>query len=809
MHLSTLLLRWSWRDLRTNWVKVLAIAIVIALGTGTYAGLTSSARWRTLSNEASFGLLNVHDIRIELAEGSVVPEGGLAAAVRSIDHFSWVRDVEERRILELLVDAGTEDLDILVPGLMVGADPSASVDALYNDGGRDLTAADAGEDVVLLQHSFARYYELPHEGIITISGGRTLTYVGHAMQPEYFMVAPEDQIFFSEASYAVLFTTLETAQRIAGKPGVNDIVLTVSDGADPSIVADEAVAAIDAMLGVGAEAELISDNTGYRALTEDVANDQQVFNLFAFLLLGGAVAGAFNLVNRLVERQRREIGAAMALGVRPLIIAIRPLLVGAQIALLGVIFGIVVGLLIGAAMRSVFVDLLPLPIWRTHFQTGVFAGAAAFGFLVPFGAAAWPVWRAVRVRPVEAIRPIHLTGGRRSVAKRRIRRLRIPGDTFTRMPFRNLGRARRRTATTLLAVAAVVVVLVGFLGMADSIYETLDVAEREMLQDAPDRVVVDLEGFHAIDSPQVRSILDAPSVGSADPGARVGAAAVVADTAMPLLIEFVDFDTAVWTPTIAEGSAFDRGLILSEKAATDLGVGVGDSVMLRFPVRTGSDTFALRSVQIPIAGLHPYPLRPFAYMDLMEADGFGLRGDVNLLNVLPAPGFDAADVKRDLLDAEAVVAVQPVATVMDSVEEQLGAITGILSILGFAVFVLALLIAFNSASINLDERFRDHATMFAYGVPVRTALRMAMIESLVIGVIATAIGIAGGIGMVWWVTSQLLAETIPDLGISVSLEASTLLLTVVLGVAAVAIAPIFTLRRMRRMDLPGTLRLME
>ncbi|MBU1493654.1 MAG: FtsX-like permease family protein, partial [Actinobacteria bacterium] len=629
------------------------------------------------------------------------------------------------------------------------------------------------------------------------------------MQPEYFMVAPENQIFFSEANYAVLFTTVETAQHIAGRPGVNDVVLTLADGADPLVVADEAVAAIDATLGVGAEAQLISDNTGYRALTEDVSNDQQVFNLFAFLLLGGAVAGAFNLVNRLVERQRREIGAAMALGARPLTIAIRPLLVGAQIALLGVAIGIVVGLLIGAAMRSVFVDLLPLPIWRTPFQADVFAGAAGFGFLVPFGAAAWPVWRAVRVRPVEAIRPIHLTGGHRGATKRGIRRLHIPGDTFARMPFRNLGRAKRRTATTLLAVAAVIVVLVGFLGTADSAYSTLDGAKTETLQEAPDRLVVDLDGFHAIDSPEVRAILDAPSVGEAAPGVRVGAAATVGDTGMPLLIELIDFDTAVWTPTITKGSAFDRGLILSEKAATDLGVGVGDAVMLRFPFRTGPDTFALRAAQMPVAGLHPYPLRPFAYMSLGESDGFGLQGDVNLLNVLPAPGADAADVKRDLLDAEAVVAVQPVATIMDSVEEGLGAITGILGVLGFAVFVLALLIAFNSASINLDERFRDHATMFAYGVRVRTALRMAMIESLIVGVTATAIGIAGGIGMVWWVTSQLLAETIPDLGISVTLEPSTLLLVVVLGVVAVAVAPIFTVRRMRRMDLPGTLRLME
>ena len=33
---------WSWRDLRTHWIKVGAIAIVIAIGTGGYAGLTST-----------------------------------------------------------------------------------------------------------------------------------------------------------------------------------------------------------------------------------------------------------------------------------------------------------------------------------------------------------------------------------------------------------------------------------------------------------------------------------------------------------------------------------------------------------------------------------------------------------------------------------------------------------------------------------------------------------------------------------------------------------------------------------------------
>lgn len=53
MRTLRLLLHWSWRDLRTHWAKVAAIALVIAIGTGGYAGLTSNAEWRRISYPAS------------------------------------------------------------------------------------------------------------------------------------------------------------------------------------------------------------------------------------------------------------------------------------------------------------------------------------------------------------------------------------------------------------------------------------------------------------------------------------------------------------------------------------------------------------------------------------------------------------------------------------------------------------------------------------------------------------------------------------------------------------------------------------
>ena len=89
-------LRWSWRDLRGRWVQVAAIALIIALGTGTYAGMSSSAVWRMRSNEASYELTNMYDFRVKLGAGSFAPTGSLEARLARIDDPSRIDEAEER-----------------------------------------------------------------------------------------------------------------------------------------------------------------------------------------------------------------------------------------------------------------------------------------------------------------------------------------------------------------------------------------------------------------------------------------------------------------------------------------------------------------------------------------------------------------------------------------------------------------------------------------------------------------------------------------------------------------------------------------
>jgi len=147
--------------------------------------------------------------------------------------------------------------------------------------------------------------------------------------------------------------------------------------------------------------------------------------------------------------------------------------------------------------------------------------------------------------------------------------------------------------------------------------------------------------------------------------------------------------------------------------------------------------------------------------------------------------------------------------VVEAIRDAIDEASSALDVVEFTVLVLAVLIAFNSTSIGSDERRREHATMFAFGVPLRSVVLGLVAESALIGVVATVAGIGLGLALLSWIAGSLLPTTLPELAVEPVVGLSTYVTAAVLGVVAVAVAPLLTVRRLRRMDLPSTLRVVE
>lgn len=231
--------------------------------------------------------------------------------------------------------------------------------------------------------------------------------------------------------------------------------------------------------------------------------------------------------------------------------------------------------------------------------------------------------------------------------------------------------------------------------------------------------------------------------------------------------------------------------------------------MISHPVPTGMGSFELVRTTLHITGIHTSPFRFVAYANAPAASALGVAGLVNRVSVVPAGGRSADEVKRDLLGLPGVAAVQGAAATTDAVDARMQQFRDILLVTVVIAGAMALLIAFNASAINADERAREHATMFAHGVTVAHVVRGGIVEALLIGSLGTATGIAAGHALLTWIVRSNMPETMPDVGMLISIAPPTYALALLAGTVVVAAAPLLTARRMRRTDISATLRVVE
>lgn len=816
-----LLWKWSLRDIREHWMQVVGISIIIALGVALSSGLGSSVPWRVKSFERSYAMLRMFDVKLELTQGSYLEAERLAQAVRSVPHADWIEDVALRLVLPSSVDASTAQEYLLVSGEIIGVEVGSggpAVNKLHMTSGRGLEASDAGEPVCVIEHNFAASHDLEVGAQeVRVIGGHTLKAVGNGISAEHFMVVEEESGVLgamAQDRFAALFVPLETAQEIVGMSGVvNEALLTVREGVEEGELDQLKIELKETMEQVfpevGVSLEKRSENRSYRVLQDDITSDRELYDGMSTLLSLAAAFGAFILIGRIVDAQRREIGINMALGVTPWRIARRYLLIGVQIALLGMVLGAVFSVLINRPLADEMNKLMPLPYTDASFQKDLFIESALVAMVIPFLAVLYPVWRAVRVAPVDAIQTGYLVAKGGGLAPL-LARVPLPGSSITLFPVRNLSRGLRRTVMTVLGLSMAVTIMISFIGMIDTLTGTLDVGSRETKKDVPDRMLVTFDDFYLLEGAPISEIEGDNRIGAAVPSV-VLPGELAGDEAFEVIIQLMDLENQLWTPTIIRGSTRSEGpgVLITEKAARDLGVEVGDRLRLHHPYRESRHAWRVTETAVEVMGIHPDILRMAVYMDIKDAAIMNLDGVVNGLQVNPGSGVDVQELQQAIIRTEGVASVRQVAATLDAIKDFIDEYVGVFRVIQFIVLLMAFLVAFNTTRSNVEERRRDLATMFAFGTRVRTAIRMAMMENLITGLLGTVLGIGLGWLLLGTMLLGMFERDAPELNTILSVSGGTYAWAVMIGVIVVALTPLFLTRRLLKMDVPSTLRVLE
>ena len=251
--------------------------------------------------------------------------------------------------------------------------------------------------------------------------------------------------------------------------------------------------------------------------------------------------------------------------------------------------------------------------------------------------------------PIEAIR-VGSRSARRAELAPLGERLRLPGPSIAQMPLRNVVRAPRRTLMTVLGIAAVVTAVVAFLGVVDSFLATVDRSQAEIAQRAPDRLTVTLDGFHPDRSPHVSTVERTAGVAAAEPATRASRRPRVGGGLARRLVGLIDLDSAIWRPTVLEGSAparASRGSSIAPRRPRPRRPR-GRRGAVRHPVRAADGSVHGGRDAVRGAGIHPNPFRFLAYLHRPRPPAMGSSGLANQISVVPGRRHLARTIARAL-----------------------------------------------------------------------------------------------------------------------------------------------------------------
>jgi putative ABC transport system permease protein len=188
---------------------------------------------------------------------------------------------------------------------------------------------------------------------------------------------------------------LETAQRIARKPGVVTAVhVTAASGEDPRAVADAIERAQPEVATIAGAEEYGKVDQGFEIL--DAAN-----LAISLLAVGIGAIGVMNTMIMSVFERTREIGILRAVGWRGSRVVGMVVAESLFLCVLAAFVGVGLGIL---ASRAVLLMPAVSSFLNPVYEPGVFVRALAVGIVVALVGAVYPAVRAARLSPMEALR---------------------------------------------------------------------------------------------------------------------------------------------------------------------------------------------------------------------------------------------------------------------------------------------------------------------------------------------------------------------------------------------------------------------
>ncbi len=774
------LMRKAFRDLWRSRALFISVIALLALGVGIFVTMYSAFLNVKSSEDFAYEELKFAD-----AFYIVAPPIPLRAAdvIRDMDgvavaHGRYVADIVIRN-----PDDRNETLSARV--ISVPDDDTPDINHVIVREGEYLDAASGRQ--ALVDKLFTEYHGLePGDSVSLVYQGkdRDFDISGAITSVEYLWKSKGGaELIISPGDFAVIMVRRNAVDDMLGVEGlINEIVVRFEPGADT----DALKAEIDRYLDRYGSHQLIEkeDQLSYATLKSDLDGFGEMAVAMPVLFLVITAMVAFAMLTRIVQSQRHIIGLMRAEGFSRIQILRHYLTFPVLIALIGGGLGILWGAWAAGGFTSLYIDTLDLPFTVVVSQVWVLVVAFVFGLTACIIAGVQPALAAARLTPSEAMRDNISSGGASVFLERLLPMQRLPG--MLRLALRNMTRGRWRTLSSIMAIAVSVALVTAVMGMRDTLDNAFDVQFNEIQRH-------DLKAVFAqgIDYRKTEVFESWQQVRRAEPIAEIPVKLVNGERSEHSVVTAVMEDATLLMPEHVAGAQplSTDGIFLTETLARDLGLDVGDTVMVESE---------RQDQEFPVAGLVRFPMGESAYMRLPQAATL-MRGFHATSVLVELEDFDYTEEVTRMLELRAyVLSVERSAAVREGFEELMALTNQFIGIMIAFGMSLAAFAVFNTVTLNVTERSRELATMRTLGFSKRQVNMLITVESLMTGVGGIILGFVLGYAIEAYLVGQM--STL-DWNMDIIIKPSTFVIVGMLTVAVLLLSQVPGLRALHKRNL--------
>jgi putative ABC transport system permease protein len=344
-----------------------------------------------------------------------------------------------------------------------------------------------------------------------------------------------------------------------------------------------------------------------------------------------------------------------------------------------------------------------------------------------------------------------------------------------------------------------------FNDLVDTGYASIDVLVRN--ENAFTAQTSSLEERESMPESVLSTVEDVPGVQEAV-GDVIGYAQIV-DPATGKVIGTFGPPTAAasWSTlsgfTIESGSPpeGDDQVVIDSGTAEAYDIGVGDRVEIVFEGPPG---------EFEVVGVAGYGDggnlfgATYALFDLPTAQRvLGREGELDSISVVAADGESGTALARRITEAlpqgtEAVPAATVITEQQDQISQGLGYLRTAFLVFAYVALFVGAFIIFNTFAIIVAQRTRELALFRALGASGGQVMLTVVVEALIVGIVASAVGVVVGIGI-----AIVLKGLLSSLGIDLPssgtvIQPRTVIVSIVIGTIVTVVAALVPARRAAR-----------